>query len=200
MATAISWYGGDGVNEIVPAESGNNDTLGFFGANFGFSIRVGDYNNTNYVTNDNGTTNYGQCPNLRYYNTSGTYVASELTPTELLEVDDAESTIRVRLTTDSSIGTQNTSFRAFDRTNINNNPVGVTVYAAEIRKDNPVVRGSGDTYWTSIHGSGQTLALDDHLEAWQAGTTHDWHVGLTVTPTSIGEKTGLGFYFETEFL
>jgi hypothetical protein len=199
MATTITWYGGDGANQILPANSGDNDTLGFFGSNFGFSIRVGEYNNTNYVTNDNGTTNYGQCPNLRYYNTSGAYVSSELTPTELLNVDQTEATLRIRLTTDSAVRTQNTSFRAFDRISINNNPSGVTVYAAEIRKHSVSIRGSGDTNWTQIYGSGSTLSLDSRILE-TASTTQNFYVGLTVSPTSIGEKTNLGFYFETEFI
>lgn len=196
MATTIDWYGGDGVNQILPAESGANDTLGFFGANFGFSIKVGEYNNTSYVTTDNGSTNHGQVPNLKYANTSGAYVASELTATELLEIDNSEATLRIRLETDSAVQTQNTSFRAFDRSNINNNPSGVSCYAAEIKKQSTLVRGSGDTYWTQIYGSGSTLTLEDHSDA---ATNHSWWVGLTASPNSIGAKT-FGFYFETEFI
>ena len=196
MATTIDWFGGDAANEIVPAESGVNDTLGFFGANFGFSIRVGEFNNTNYVTDDIGTTNFGQVPNLRWANVSGAFVASELTATELLEVDNSEATLRVRLSTDSSVGTQNSAFRAFDRVNINSDPSGVTVLAAEIIKPNPVIRGSGDTNWTAIAGT-TDLTLDDQVAA---SSVHAWYLGVTVSPDSIGEKTDLGFYFETEFL
>lgn len=196
MATTITWRGGDGVNQILPANSGDNDTLGFFGAGFGFSIRVSEFNNTNYVTNDNGTTNYGQCPNLRYFNTSGAYVASESVGTELLQVDNSEATLRIRLNTDTNVKTQNASFRAFDRSNINNNPSGVTIYAAEINKPT-ATRGSGDVNWTQIYGSGSTLSLDNQL--FNSGV-HDWYIGLTVTPTSIGEKTNVAFYIETEFI
>lgn len=197
MATTIEWYGGDGANEIVPAESGANDTIGFFGAGFGFSIRVGEYNNSSYVTTDNGSANHGQVPNLRYANSSGAYVASELVATELLNIDDDEATLKIILTTDSAVQTQNASFRAFDRNNINSNPSGVTVYAAEILKPDVGVRGSGDASWTSIYGSGSVLDLEDH--AYSSGV-HEWYIGLTVTPTSIGEKTNLGFYFQTEFV
>lgn len=205
MATTIEWGGAPGSLDpeatpspaIVPAESGNNDTAGFFGAGFGFSIRVGEYNNTSYVTNDNGTTNFGALPNLMYANTSGAYVASELVATELLEVDNQEATLKIKLTTDSDVQTQNTSFRAFDRVNIDNNPSGVTVYAAEINKPSTSFRGSGDINWTSVAGSGSTLSLDDQL---LSSGVHVWYIGLSVTPTSIGEKTDLGFYFETEFL
>ncbi len=197
MATVITWFGGDGANEILPAESGANDTLGFFGAGFGFSIRVGEFNNTCFSTNDNGTTNFGQVPNLRFANTSGAFVASETVASELLEVDNTEATLRIRMTTDSNVTTQNGAFRAFDRVSIDNNPSGVTISAIEINKPSPIVRGSGDTFWTTIAGSGATLTFDNQLFASGA---HEWYVGVTVTPTSIGEKTNLGFYFETEFL
>lgn len=199
MATTIGWRGGDGVNEILPANSGDNDTLGFFGANFGFSIRVGEFNNTSYVTNDNGTTNHGQVPNLRWFNSSGAYVASELTATELRNIDNAEATLKITLTTDSAVRTQNTSFRAFDRTSINSDPSGVTVYAAEIRKHSVGTYGSGDVSWTEIYGSGSTLALDSRTSETASGV-QNFYVGLSVSPDSIGEKTNLGFYFETEFL
>ncbi len=196
MATTIDWFGGDAVNEILPAESGASDTLGFFGANLGFSIRVGEFNNTNFVTDDIGVTNFGQVPNLRWANVSGAFVASELTATELLEIDNSEATLRVRLQTDSAVGTQNSAFRAFDRVNINNSPSGVTVLSTEIRKHSPSIRGSGDTFWTTIAGTGD-LDFDDQVAA---SSVHTWYVGLTVSPQSIGEKTDLGFYFETEFL
>lgn len=196
MATTIRWFAGDGAVEIQPAESGNDDTVGYFGANFGFSIRVGEYNNTTFCTNDNGTTNFGALPNLRYANTSGAYVGSELTATELLQIDNSEATIFIRLNTDSAVQTQNAAFRAFDRSNINNNPSGVICYAAEINKPSPSIRGSGDTYWTQIYGSGSVLNLADQTTA---SGVHTWYIGLTATPTSIGAKT-FSHYFECEFI
>lgn len=197
MATTITWRGGDAVNPIVAAESGANDTLGLFGANFGYSIRVGEYNNTSFVTTDNGSANHGQVPNLRYANISGAYVASELTATELKEINNDEATLAITLVNDTPVQTRNTSFRCFDRSNINNNPSGVTIYGAEILKHSLSVRGSGDTNWTDIRGSGTPLSLEDHL---YGSGTHRWYIGITGTPASIGQKTQIGFYFETEFL
>jgi hypothetical protein len=198
MATTIEWFAGDGSPEIAPASSGGLNTVGFFGSSFGFSIRVGEYNNTTYLTDANGTTDGGALPNLRFANSSGAYVASELTPTELLEVNNDEATIKVTLTTDNPIKTQNTNFRCFDRVSINNNPSGVTMRAAEIRKDQTGVRGSGDVSWTVIAGSGDVLALDDQTT--ENDTEHNFFVGLTATPTSIGEKNSIAFYWESEFL
>lgn len=198
MATTIDWYGGDGSNEILPAESGEFDTLGFFGAAYGFSIRVGEYNQTTRVTNDNGTAQNGQIPNVRYLSATGAYVASELVGREVQNIDNDEATLRIRLFTDSAVETQNTAFRAFDRVSIENAPSGVTVLAAEIR--NPpgtATASSGDSSWTTIAGA-TDLSLDNHSTG--PLSTHEWYIAVTVSPTSIGEKTDLGFYFETEFL
>ena len=198
MATTIQWFGGAGSPEIQPAASGGLNTLGFFGSNFGFSIRVGEFNNTSFRTNSNGTTNGGALPNTRFANVSGAFVGSELTATELLEIDNSEATLNILLTTDATIQTQNSKLRAFDRVDINANPSGVVIRAAEIAKDQALVRGSGDTNWTVIAGSGNVLSLADQTTA--DFNTHNWFIALTATPTSIGEKTNIGFYFETEFL
>lgn len=199
MATTIKWYPGDNIGnasfEILPAASGGFNTVGFFGASFGFSIRVGEFNQTTIRTNANGTSNGGSMPNTRFASATGAWVG--LSEIHLEEIEDSESTIGIRLITDSTVGTQNASFRAFDRSNINNDPSGVTIRAAQILKPNPVIRGSGDASWTAIAGSGVTLSLADQNGA---ATTHDWYIALTATPNSIGEKTNIGFYFETEFL
>ena len=198
MATTIQWFGGAGTPEIQPAASGGLNTCGFFGSSFGFSIRVGEYNNTTYRTSSDGTTNGSALPNLRWANTSGAYVGADITAQELLEIENAEATLNILLTTDSAIKTQNTKFRAFDRVDINNNPSGVTIYACEIMKDNALVRGSGDANWTLIAGSGDVLSLADQTT--DDFTTHNFYIGLTASPTSIGEKTAIGLYWESEFL
>lgn len=198
MATTVQWFGGAGSPEILPAASGGLNTCGFFGAGFGFSIRVGEFNQTTFRTNANGTTDGSQVPNLRFANSSGAFVGPSASAEELREVNNNETTLKITLTTDNPIKTQNASFRCFDRVNINNNPSGVTMRAAEMRKDQPTVRGSGDTSWTSVFGSGSPLSIADQTTA--NFTVHDYYVGLTATPTSIGEKTNIAFYFETEFL
>lgn len=197
MAATIRWFAGDGSPEISPAASGGFNTCGFYGAGFGLSVRVGEFNETSFRTTEDGQSDGGALPNLRFANSSGTFVASELIATELLEVDNDEATLQIRLNNDTAVGTQNTNFRTFDKTDIDSAPSGVTVRAAEVRKDNPIVRGSGDTSWLTIAGSGVVLSLDDRTFPI---TEHRWYVGLTVTPTSIGEKTLFAFYFETEFL
>ena len=198
MATTIQWFGGAGSPEIAPAASGGFNTVGFFGAGFGFSIRVGEYNDTTYRTNANGTSDGNAMPNLKWANVSGAFAGGSSTAEELLEINNSESTLLITLTTDSAIKTQNTNFRAFDRVAINNNPSGVTIRAAEIRKDASLVRGSGNASWAVIAGSGDVLSMFDQTT--ENNTVHNFYVALTATPVSIGEKTEIGFYFETEFL
>jgi len=198
MASTIRWFGGAGSPEISPAASGGLNTLGFFGASFGFSVRVGEYQTTTFRTNANGTSNGSQLPNVRYANTSGAFVGAALVAEELLEIEDNLATLNIRLNTDTAIKTQNTRFRAFDRLNINSNPSGVTIYAAELRKDNALVRGSGNQFWKQVYGSGSVLSLEDQTTA--NTTRHDFFVALTASPASIGEKTAIGYYWETEFL
>lgn len=198
MATTVRWFDGPGAIEILPAASGGLNTVGFFGASFGFSVRVGEFQTTTFRTNANGTSNGSQLPNVRFANTSGAFVGASIIAEELLEIENNQATILIRLNTDNAIKTQNSKFRAFDRVNINNNPSGVTIQAAEIQKDQPLVRGSGDQFWQSIFGSGSVLDLADQTTV--NATQHEHFVALSATPTSIGEKTDIGFYYETEFL
>jgi hypothetical protein len=197
MATVLSFLNpSNPAQEILPAASGGLNTIGFFGPAFGFSVKVGEYQETTFRTTEDGQTNGSQLPNLRYANVSGAFVGASIVAQELLTVANTEATLRVRLTTDSAVGTQNTNFRSFDKSSINNAPSGVTVQAAEVIKDGPGA-GSGDQFWTAIQGSGSVLSLDDQTPT---ATEHNWYIGLSSLPTSIGEKTNFAFYFETEFL
>jgi hypothetical protein len=198
MATTLKFFDpADVGTEILPAASGGLNTIGFYGPGFGLSVRVGDFNENTYRTTEDGQTNGNALPNLRWANTSGAFVANEILATPLLEVLNSEATLRVELITDVAVTTQNATFRAFDKSSIDNAPSGVDVFAAEIRNVvGPV--GSGDQDWTvNLGGSGVVLSLDDQTNP---NTTHNFWIGLSSTPTSIGEKTNFAFYFETEFL
>ncbi|TFH24743.1 hypothetical protein E4G67_01710 [Candidatus Bathyarchaeota archaeon] len=197
MATVLSFLNpSNPAQQILPAASGGLNTIGFYGPGFGLSVKVGEYNETTYRTTEDGQTNGGALPNLGYANVSGAFVGPSIIAEELLEVENTEATLRVRLVTDASVGTQNTRFRSFDKNDINSAPSGVTVQAAEIIKPDPV-RGSGDQFWLAIQGSGSVLSLTDQLTP---AVQHDWFIGLSSLPVSIGEKTNFAFYFETEFL
>jgi len=196
MATVLNFLNPSNPStEILPAASGGFNTVGFYGPGFGLSVKVGEYNETTYRTTEDGQTNGTALPNLRYANTSGAYVGPSIIAAELVSVLNNESTIRVRLTTDSAVQTQNAEFRTFDKTSIDSAPSGVDVFSAEII--NPSGTGTGDVNWTQIQGSGTVLGLDDQTTA---STEHNFYIALSATPTSIGEKTNFAFYFQAEFL
>jgi len=198
MATTLKFFDpADVGTEIFPAASGGLNTIGFYGPGFGLSVRVGDFNENTFRTTEDGQTDGNSLPNLRFANVSGAFVANEILATPLLEVLNSEATLRVELITDVAVTTQNATFRTFDKTSIDNPPSGVSVFAAEIRNAvGPV--GSGDVNWTqNLGGSGVVLSMDDQTNP---NTTHNFWIGITSSPTSIGEKTNFAFYFETEFL
>jgi len=194
MATTLRFYNpANGAIEILPAASGGLNTIGFYGPGFGLSVRVGDFNENTYRTTEDGQTNGTALPNLRWASATGAYVGPSILQQGLLTVLESEATVRIQLTTDVAVTTQNATFRSFDKSSIDNAPSGVDVYAAEI-----LGVGLGDSLWTpNLGGSGVILGLNDKVTP---NTTHNWHVGLSSSPTSIGEKTNFAFYFETEFL
>jgi hypothetical protein len=180
--------------EILPAASGGLNTIGFYGPGFGLSVRVGEFNETTFRTTEDGQTNGTQLPNVRWASATGAYVGPSIIEQGLQSILTTEATLQVELITDVAVQTQNTVFRTFDKTSIDNVPSGVDVYAAEIQAG----AASGDASWTNpFGGSGNVLNLDDQTVA---ATTHNWYIALSSSPTSIGEKTNFAFYFETEFL
>ena len=55
--------------------------------------------------------------------------------------------------------------------------VGVTFQAAE---------GGTTSTWVAANGSGSALTIADDT----AATSHDYFIAISVTPTSVGAKTG----------
>jgi len=65
MAAAITFYAGSGnaeLNDLSTPGSG----LGFYGASFGTSVQVGQYQETTFITNSNGSVNGGNNNNNKY--------------------------------------------------------------------------------------------------------------------------------------
>lgn len=194
MATTLRFLNpSNPADEILPAASGGFNTVGFYGPGFGLSVRVGEFNETTFRTTEDGQTNGNALPNVRWASATGAFVGASIIEQGLQSIGITEATIQVELVTDVAVQTQNTIFRTFDKTSIDNPPSGVDVYAAEVQAG----AASGDANWTQIQGSGVVLGLDDQTVA---ATTHNWYLALSSTPTSIGEKTNFAFYFETEFL
>ncbi len=203
---AISWYANN--LQLLPGSG-----LGFYGdGGFGASVSVAAWQGRTFITSSNGSYQGAEVNNVKFLNTASGILGQTGSGIPLLTIPNYQSTLNPRFTHTSAIKVQNCNLYCYDRTNINNDPSGVTLMAAELI--HPTITqnntGSGDSTWTSIHGSGQTLSLAPNpgVSGQYSGngsnslwtdTTHDWYLALSASPTSIGSKVNFGAYLSLEY-
>ena len=184
--------------------------MGFFGSTFSDSVPVGEYQNTTYVTNGNGTTQGPQTNNVKWLNAASGILNSASSGVSLLSIPNYLSTLIIEFSHTSAVRLQNTKLYIYDRSSINNNPSGVVCKAAEII--HPDVSqlgstGSGSPEWLTPAGSSyMTLTPSpgrSGLYLNGPSTTdviHTHYIALSASPSSIGSKTQFGLYISTEYL
>lgn len=217
MAT-ISFLAGEGFTIQDMGGSG----LGFYGAGgFGQSVQVGSYQDNTYITDSTGALAGPKADNIKYVHAnSGMLPTSDIRL--LRDIPNYQATLNIRFTHTSAVRVQNATVRIFDRTNINLPAVGVTTKVAEIihpwttsQPGGPL--GSGDTQWWSPGGSGGTfsgrtydppvdLVASPGISGWSplgsntTDTSHDWFLGLSASPDSIGSKSSYALICQLEYL
>lgn len=202
----VEFYAGEGSNINNLAGSG----LGFYGdSGFGYSVPVGSYNGRTFITDSTGTAQGPEADNCKYLTSSTVVLGQTGSGVNLRQVPNYLSSLNIRFTHSPAVQAQNVKIYGYDRSNKNNNPSGVNLYAAEIIHPNTTqgLTGSGSTTWANIKGSGTTLTLASSpgtsgLSPNGPATTdtrHDWYLALSATPTSVGAKE-FGLYFELEYL
>lgn len=190
----------------------NGSGLGFYGNGFGVSVNVGSYQDTTFITNSNGTSQGAQVNNIKYMNTASGIINSASSGVWLNQIPNNLSTLNIRFTHSSNVKVQNTKVYIYDRSNINNDPSGVTQKAAEVIHPDLVQNGngSGDTTWQTVHGSAIILSLapspgpsgiyaGNGSNSLLSTNWHDWYVALSASPDSIGSKL-YALYCTTEYL
>lgn len=206
MAAALSFYADSfGVTNLTTSG------LGFYGNGFSNSVPVGQYQQTTFITDGNGTVQGSQVNNVKYiFSSSGQVngggdVAINTIPNYL-------STLNPRFTNDTAVQVEDVELRIYDRINIDNPPSGVTCQVAELINLNTTYSaGSGDSTWTHVYGSAVTLTLanspgisgiyaGDGTNSTVASTRHDWFVILSASPDSIGSKTFFGLSISLSYL
>ena len=203
MATISFFSSSFGLNNL------NGSGLGFFGAAFGTSVEVAAYNTTTWITDGNGTIQGPQADNCRWTHPSSGSL-NEAATQKLRDMPNHLTSLNIRFTHTSAIKTQNSKLRIYDRSNINNNPSGVTCKVAEIIHPSTTQAGelgSGDTSWLTPVGSAVIMDLVaspgmSGLRPNGANTTdtrHDYFVNISPSPDSIGSKL-FGLYVELEYL
>ena len=215
--------------------------LGFFGGGFGISVPVGQYQDTTFVTNSNGTTSGIKVSNLQYSSASGLSHNGTAVTNGTSGCPNYYAPLNIRFTHDSGVRVQNCKMRIFDRNDITKQASGVTTKVIELRHPHPVdsynagsgsltLRGNESFGWTEFDptetmadmaftsspgASGLNTSASETLPSVAAdgyynwvsnsgsalsSTRHDWYVGLSASPDSIGSKTNYGLYFTLEYL
>jgi hypothetical protein len=203
----VKFYAGEGYEINNAAGSG----LGFFGANgFGYAIQAGTWNQTTFITNENGTTEGAEVDNLKWVSATGVVYGSEGTHRRLTEIPNDKATLNIQFTHTSAVDVQNAELRAYDGTNVDNAPSGMEIRGFEIIHPDITYTntGSGDVYWTAMSGSVGILSLSNSpgpsgiyaSSGHEApATEHSWFNGLALSPSTIGSKTGK-MCFSMEYL
>lgn len=187
----------------------NGSGIGFFTDSFGGSTPVGEFSNVYFVTNGAGTTQGEQINSCRYLNSMSGSV-NGAAGILLTQIPNYLSTLNIRFEHDTQVKVQNGKLRIYDRSDINNDPSGVTCRVARII--HPSVSqtntGSGDTSWQTPRGSAVILSwtgspgtsgLSPNGQN-TLDTRHDFYGVLSASPDSIGSKTQFGLWFSCEYL
>ncbi len=117
--------------------------LGFFGANFGDSVPVGQYQTTTFITNGNGTTLGPQTNNITWINSASGTINSATSGIGLLAIPNYLVPLMIEFQHSSAVRLQNTKLYIYDRSSISNAPSGVTCKVAEIIHPNTTQTTTG---------------------------------------------------------
>lgn len=194
--------------------------IGFYGASFGASVLVGNYQTTTFVTDSNGVINIEQMQNVTFLNPGSGIVGSSTSGIAVTCIPNFQAGTNVRFTNSSAVQTQNVQLIIYDRANINNCASGVLVKVYEavhpaIAQTNT---GSGASSWAgttvnpqngqlTVGGSGLIVNLTaspgtSGFRPNGAGTKdiqHDWYVALSASPSVVGSQL-FGLYISLQYL
>jgi len=211
MAAAIDFYAGQGAGTWVDLSSSG---VGFYGAAFGNSVQVGQYQDSTFITTSNGVTEGPEATNAKYITSSGLSIDGDVTVVPSAVALNS-GTMNIRFTYDSAVKTQNCELRIYDRSSINNGATGVTTQVCQLANGGSGVSSSGTAIapashagWVAPSGSGVTVALLSSAGSGglsPSGTDtedarHDWYACLSASPLSIGSKELFGLYVALEYL
>lgn len=184
--------------------------IGAYGATFGDSVPVGEYQTTSYITNGAGVVQGPQINNIKYLNTASGIVNSATSGIPLVSIPNYLATLNINFNHSSAVRTQNVKLYVYDRTSINNGPSGCIVKVYECVKPDTLQfpTGSGANVWSTPFGSSSVLDLTaspgtSGLRPNGASTVsdnHDWYVCISMSPSSIGSKTQVGILTSCEYL
>lgn len=179
------------VSGLIAGNTGDPSFLGFFGAGGpGNSVSVGSYQDTTYRVDSAGN-DQGEGVNFKYSDANNVIINGA--DAAALPVAPGSGSLVVRLTVGSAVQTQNGLFYAVDLNAssgvvLNEAPDNMTVQACEADHDSAFEDLSSD-------GSNSLGVVNQTVTS----TIHDWHIGVSVNPTTTGVKNSWGFHFSVEY-
>lgn len=193
--------------------------LGAYGpGGFGSSVRVGEYQDNTYITDSTGAIAGPKADNVKWVHPNSGELAGDDVRV-LRDIPNSLATLAIKFSHTTPVKVQNTQVRIFNRSNIDVPAVGVTVKVAELIHpwDDTSSLGSGDTSWSNLGGSGGVIGgvtYDAPLSLVDSpgvsglspsgtnteSTEHWWYLAVSMSPDTIGSKTQVGLYVETEYL
>jgi hypothetical protein len=194
----------------TPGNTSGANYLGFFGAGgpqgSPYTIVVGQYQDTTHITNASGT-NLGTFDGLpgdgrlinHKYLTNTTVSVSGMGSELLTSVPQGSGSLLIRFESGTSAQVQNSILRAVNL----NASSGVSSLTGLVTDIDIRAYAVGDSYgdqWIQLGGTGASdnrLIMDDHSFS---STIHDYHVCISVSPESAGQKNAFGFTMSLEFL
>jgi hypothetical protein len=185
----------------------NGSGLGFYGAAFGSSVNISEYQTTTWITDSTGSVQGPQVHNVKYTHASSGSI-NGAAGINVLDMPNQLATLNIRFTNGTAVKTQNAIMRVYDRSVLTNGPSGVVCRAYEVRHPSTTQTGSlgsGLTTWTTMSGgvvmSGVASPGTSGIRGAGVNTTdtrHDWYFNLSSSPSSVGSKL-FALYFEVEY-
>jgi len=199
--------------------------LGFYGdAGHGSSVAVSAWQGRTFITNSTGSDEGAEGENIKYLNegsgvfgTAGTGIGVDAWPY-------TQASLMIRFEHTSTVRVQNPELRIYNGSDITVGGAGVTTKVGEIvhpwEEKQPHTEGSGvnDGKWYTPVGTSATHTADGTVESMSlspspgptgvfigggnstySSTVHDWFVGISSSPDSIGSKE-YGLYVSLEYL
>lgn len=187
MAT-FTWY----LQGVTPTELEDTDKLQFAGGTFGAAVTVSEYQDSTHVeAAGGGDDSAANTPrNVKFISQAGGGGGDSQADwgdgtEDIDQITTAECTLKINFSHGSSVITENAIFYAYDGSTTTAVPTGVTFQCFE----------QGDINFTNAEGSGAAMSLDDNTTA----TSHDFYIGVSASPESVGLKTAFKMRIELTY-
>lgn len=181
MAT-FTWY----LQGTSPTTIDATDIVQFAAASFGTPVLVGSYQDSTHVESSVGADDSsGNSPHNTKYLTSSTLSLNGGASSNVVDLTTSNCPLKINFSHTSSVTTSGAVFYAYDGSTPSAVPTGVTFQAFE----------QGDSSWTNAEGSAAAVTLNDNTTA----TSHDFFLGISASPESVGTKTAFKLRIELTY-